>query len=223
MRSAEPDPNIRRRSRLERLSSASWLSSHQPTPPRAVFWLNAARLARVSADKKAAGHADGRDVMIDDHQAARPSQAFSPAAFVGLSIARTSASRRSSSRMISTMRSACRCFLSGALSTGRSMLSMAWPSGMSSARSFAIRALPASGAPNDQATVRNTLMAVRHRLARESQCRTPRTNQRRPLGFPCASAASRAPTRLVSSRTPILVQGHSMRFPVPYILIFFCS
>jgi hypothetical protein len=79
-------------------------------PVAAVFWLNAARLARVSADEKAAGHADGRDVVIDDHvKAARPSQAFSPAAFVGLSIARTSASRRSSSRMIWTMRSALRC------------------------------------------------------------------------------------------------------------------
>ena len=54
---------------------------------------------------------DDDDLEIDDHHAARPpSQAFSPAAFVGLSIVCPSSARRSSSHMNSMSRSALRCF-----------------------------------------------------------------------------------------------------------------
>jgi hypothetical protein len=84
---------------------------HHPTSKAVKGLFSAKRWPEraLSADEKAVGQIDNYDFVIDAHQAARPpSRAFSPAAFVGLSIACASSARRSSSRMISTMRSALR-------------------------------------------------------------------------------------------------------------------
>ena len=80
-----------------------------PTSSAAVFWPNAACFG-ISANKKASGHIDRGNIVIGDHPAAlRVIHARHNAAF-SISICSASAARSSKCRMISTMRSACRCF-----------------------------------------------------------------------------------------------------------------